>query len=299
MPEPAVPRGPGVMAALPRLAAVAGDWHGNAAWATRAIRRISARLAAGEPHLIVHLGDFGVWPDASGVAYLGAVEAALADAGMELWFIDGNHEDHSMLARLPPGRDGLRRVSDRIWHIPRGHRWTWHGRTWLALGGAVSVDAAERVRGRDWWPEEEITPAQAAAVAADGHAEVLVTHDCPAGVSHTFPPAPASWSRADLARNAAHRRRLQDVADAVRPRWLIHGHLHRSYQRQVDMGWGAVEVTGFSRDGTLYGNWAILDAAEMRWQRFEGSFLAGLARNLGGRIRRTARSDGRPNTHSA
>jgi len=284
-----------MVASQPRLVGVAGDWHGNAAWATHAIRRISAQLPAREPGLILHLGDFGIWPDPGGRAYLSAVEAALAALGMQLWFLDGNHEDYSMLSRLRPGRDGLRRVTDRIWHVPRGHRWTWHGRQWLALGGAVSFDSAERTRGRDWWPDEEITTAQAAAIAAAGHADVLVSHDCPAGVRHTFPAPPASWSRADLARNAAHRQRLQEVADAVQPRWLLHGHLHRAYQRHVDMGWGPVEVTGFARDGTLYGNWAILDVAHMRWERFDGSFLVGLARNLAGKIHMSVRRSGRPN----
>ena len=52
----------------------------------------------------------------------------------------------------------------------------------LALGGAVSLDRAGRTEGVDWWPQEEITPRQAASVIEAGPAAVMVTHECPAGI---------------------------------------------------------------------------------------------------------------------
>jgi hypothetical protein len=65
----------------------------------------------------------------------------------------------------------------------------------------------------------------------------------------------------------------------IRPRWLMHGHLHRSYQRQVDLGYGPIDVTGLDCDGES-GNWAILDITSMRWLRFQrrpiGKALRGL-----------------------
>jgi len=85
-------------------------------------------------------------------------------------------------------------------------------------------DQAVRRHGHDWWPDEEITGEQEAAIIGGGHADVMVCHDCPAGVPHAFPPPPPEWSPADLARNDAHRARLQRIADAVRPDHLKHGH---------------------------------------------------------------------------
>ena len=64
-----------------------------------------------------HLGDFGIWPGPDGRDYLARLDVALAG---------------------------------RIWHLPRGHRWRWHGRDWLALGGAVSLDRAVRTAGVNW-----------------------------------------------------------------------------------------------------------------------------------------------------
>jgi hypothetical protein len=249
---------------VPERVGIAGDWHGNTPWATRAVEKICAALPEDGPRIIVHLGDFGIWPGRSGSDYLTAVDAALARAGAELWFVDGNHEDFSQLARLRPGPDGREQVTDRIWHLPRGYRWRWHDREWLALGGAVSLDKAGRTPGRDWWPEEEITVRQAGAVIAAGPADVMVTHECPAGVEHHFPPPPSWWAAADLRRNEAHRSLMREVVLAVRPRWLMHGHLHTEYQRKVDLGAGPVEITGLDCDGAEHGNWAILDVASMR-----------------------------------
>jgi hypothetical protein len=258
------------MERVPGRIGVAGDWHGNTAWATRAVRKMAALLPADGPRVIVQLGDFGIWPGPAGQEYLARLDAALAEAGAELSFVDGNHEDFTQLARLQPGPDGRAQVTERIFHLPRGHRWRWHGREWLALGGAVSLDRAVRTEGVDWWPEEEITLRQAGSVIEAGPADVMVTHECPAGIEHDFPPPPPWWSQADLRRSDAHRGLLREVVLGVRPRWLMHGHLHLSYQRRVDLGGGPIEVTGLDSDGADRGNWAILDVTSMRWLRFAG-----------------------------
>jgi hypothetical protein len=242
----------------PRRIVVAGDWHGNGPHAAGVIR-LAANLLLDEPEpLIVHCGDFGIWPGPSGAEYLRTVTRACRMHGVRIWFADGNHEDFTQLEKY---RDG-----NPVRWLPRSTRWTWHGRTWLALGGGVSLDRAIRTEGRDWWAAEEITPGQAAKAIVDGGADVMVTHDCPSEVRHTFPPPPAFWDARDLAKNDRHRERLQLVVSAVQPKWLIHGHLHRSYQRTCDFGYGPVEVTGLDCDGGRGANWAVLDVARMEWQ---------------------------------
>jgi hypothetical protein len=246
---------------------VAGDWHGNREWALNVIRRVP-QLLRGEPkRVILQLGDFGIWPGADGRRYLGSLAAVLDLVKAELWFVDGNHEDFTQLSRIASDalQDGRVVVHRSIYHLPRGHRWQWHGRTWLACGGGVSLDKAARVEGRDWWPQEEITSGQHSAIIADGHADVMVCHDCPSAVAHTFSRPPSWWAPADLARNAAHRDRLQRIADAVRPAHLMHGHLHRAYQRTCDFGYGPVQVTGLAADGLLR-NFAVLDVGSMTWK---------------------------------
>ncbi len=100
---------------------------------------------------------------------------------------------------------------------------------------------------------------------AAGHADVMVCHDCPSGVVHTFGQPPSWWSPADLARCDAHRERLQHIVAAVRPAHLMHGHLHRAYQRECDLGYGPVQVTGLAADGSLR-NFATLDVESVTWK---------------------------------
>lgn len=253
--------------AHPRRVVVAGDWHGNASWAFSVIRRLPQFLEGEERRLILHCGDFGIWPGRKGAAFLKAVTRALADVDAELMFVDGNHDNHTALADLPAA-DGVAAVAPRIWHAQRGHRWKWHGRTWLALGGGVSIDRSERTRA-SWWPEEEITPEQARRICDDGPVDVMLTHDCPSGVAHDFPPAPTAWLPA-IAATDAHRELLQGVVESVQPTHLIHGHLHRFYERTVPMRHGNVRVTGLDCDGADAGNWGVLDLDTMKWDAFHG-----------------------------
>ena len=257
----------------PRRIVVAGDWHGDEEWAVSVIRRVPRLLAGESQRIILHLGDFGIWPDQHGKVYLDRVSGALAEAGAELWFVDGNHEDFAQLGKLDenPGPDGRVTVVPRVMHLPRGYRWNWHGLTWLACGGAVSLDRAVRTEGVDWWPEEEITTGQEVAISGGGHADVMVCHDCPSGVAHTFAHPPPEWAAEDLARNDAHRRRLQRIVDAVMPSYLMHGHLHRAYQRTCDFGYGPVKVAGLDADNRLR-NFAALDVTTMHWDVREGWF---------------------------
>lgn len=256
-----------------RRIVVAGDWHGNAEWAERVIGMSGTALAGEGQRIILQLGDFGVWPGPAGTEYLRRVSAALQAADCHLWFVDGNHEAFPILREVAERERRMLlssadspEISPRVSWLQRGTRWTWHGRMWLALGGAVSLDRAIRTEGRDWWPEEEITEGQAASVIEEGPADVMITHDCPSGVRHSFPPPPRFWDARDLARSDAHRELLQRVASQVQPRWLMHGHLHRAYRRTCDLGYGPVEVTGLDCDGGDGPNYAVLDVERMEWQ---------------------------------
>jgi hypothetical protein len=238
---------------------VAGDWHGNARWAVHVIREAAALLEGEEQRIILHLGDFGIWPGLDGTLYLNCVIGACLAHDVRILFVDGNHEDFTRI------EDFRIRDGQLVSWLPRGYRWEWHGRTWLALGGGVSLDKALRTEGRDWWPQEAITGRQERDVIAGGHADVMVTHECPGGVTHAFPPPPSFWDPRDLALSDVHREKLQRVVDAVRPSHLMHGHLHIGYQRTVDFGYGPVEITGLDRDGKKW-NWAILDTRTMKWE---------------------------------
>lgn len=248
----------------PRVVAVAGDWHGNTQWAVAVIEQIAEEHP--EIGLILHAGDFGIWPGPQGKRYLDVVEKRCAQHGLTIWFVPGNHEDYGQINSGKTDDDGRRVFRPHVLALPRGQRWRWHDRVWLALGGAVSIDRVERVVGRSFWWEEEITDADVAAACEGGPVSVMLTHDCPAGVTHAFGPQPERWLT-DIVRTERHREKLQSVVDRVRPVYLMHGHLHRSYERWVEVPWGKMRVTGFDCDASWSGNWAALDVRSMEWLR--------------------------------
>lgn len=247
--------------AQPNRIALAGDWHMNGPWATKAIRYAKDQGA----DVIVHLGDFGYTFDAR---FMRAVEKALMAAGLDLLFVDGNHEDFQCLHRYRVGDNGLRKMTDHIWHLPRGFRWNWSGVRFLALGGAHSVDRPWREPGTSWWRQETITEQEAADCIAAGPADVMVVHDCPAGVTvpgiddrTTDPPYPAF----EILRSQEHRQLLRTVVDAVQPKMLWHGHYHTAYRQNVDLGYGPLTVTGLDCDETtVTGNVQVVSLADVQ-----------------------------------
>ena len=74
-----------------RRVLVAGDTHGNAPW----VEGLAATAAEQGCPIVIQVGDFGYFPDhPNGPRYLTAIDTACARHGVELWFIDGNHDDH-------------------------------------------------------------------------------------------------------------------------------------------------------------------------------------------------------------
>jgi len=251
----------------PRRVVLAGDWHGDFRWAAAVIAMLPELLPEESPRRLLQLGDFGFAPRGP---HIQALAEELSKVDGELWWVDGNHEYWNQLTQ-PDLADDLarRRTADRIWWLPRGHRWQWHGRTWLAAGGAISVDRALRTPGLDWFPDEEMTWAQAEAIAADGPADVVVAHDCPDGVDLHLEPVPAyfGWAQGDLDRSAEHRATMAMLAVKVGAQWWMHGHYHLRHRSIVDLGAGLIEVTGLHMNHAS-GSYAILDVQAMQWQPF-------------------------------
>lgn len=249
----------------PEHVLVAGDWHGNLRWALHVVSRLPRWLPDESPRVVVHAGDFGAWR--SYAHYLDDLNEALIENEAQTYFVHGNHEDLPYLHELAGTADPRQPVQVRsnITWLPQGYRWTWHGRTWLALGGAVSVDRALRAEGWDWFPEETITEAHARRVTADGHADVMVCHDAPSSVRLRLPAPSRLWAARDLARSDRHREQLQDIVDAIRPSHLLHGHYHLEHDTTVEMEHGPVAVTGLDCDGTIRGNYRLLDVRTMTY----------------------------------
>jgi Calcineurin-like phosphoesterase len=251
----------------PGVVMIAGDWHMHTEWAVSCVDKAAGWLGKEENKIILQLGDFGIWDGDDGKDYLERLSDACEQGGVKIFFIDGNHENHPLLhfmaQKIRPSFP-FPEIAPHIFWIDRGSRWAWHERVWMGLGGAVSPDRGLRRLGRSWFEEEEISLVNAASVTFAGTADVMLTHDCPSRVVHSFTHRPSWWLEADLARSDWHREFLQEIVNEVRPSYMFHGHLHRAYIRDVRMKHGDVQVTGLNMDG-FEDNIALLDTRTMEF----------------------------------
>lgn len=238
---------------------MAGDWHGNGAWAQKCIHHARKQHC----DVIVHAGDFGWWRDdiLDTHNYLRHVQRQLVACGITLYWVDGNHEDHDKIQEWLDATDGQPWSDKRypnIVHLPRGFRWQWWGQTWLAMGGAHSVDRLQRTPGKSWWDGEHITEAQIDRAIMGGPADVMVCHDCPDGVQipgiHADEKLNAEqsfWPLSEIIASNVNRMKLRRVCDIARPKVLWHGHYHVRYDNLLRYGDGeATLILGLADDGS-------------------------------------------------
>ncbi|MEV0245077.1 metallophosphoesterase [Nocardia sp. NPDC050712] len=240
-----------------------GDLHGNTTHAVDLLR-VAQREDCAKMFV---LGDFGAWEHTpAGKRYFDVVDRVARKKQVRVYFLDGNHDKSSLLyERYGDALDdeGFLICRKNIRYAPRGHRWTWAGTRFAAFGGAYSVDkawrlAAEAVReqkaerrrqfgsgrrpataGTLWFPEEQMTDAECDALLAADPApvDVLLTHDKPRA-------ADPAWNRKNLPECLPNQDRIQRAVEALRPRLLLHGHLHFRYTDQI----GDTRVEGLGAD---------------------------------------------------
>jgi len=221
----------------------AGDWHGDEDWAAEVITTAAVQGV----DWVVQVGDFGFgfyrlgddpaepgdW--APRCPFARDVSALAADAGVPVVFIDGNHDNQVLLARLAETRgraaEGFVPVEDHLYWAPRGHRWEWDGVRLGALGGGYSVDRRWRTKRLDFWSEEVTTPSDVARLGRDP-LDVLVAHDGPV-IPASFKPLPNPTHRKA---DEASRAQVAAAVTATRPRLVVHGHWHHRYTAERSDG---------------------------------------------------------------
>ena len=257
---------------------VAGDTHCNARWTCH----LATLALAHDCDLVLQVGDFGYFPDwPEGRRFLAAVDETFERSGIDLLFIDGNHDDHASLADHRHASSPVR-IRDRIVYLPRGSRLQVGGIAFGFLGGAFSVDWRDRTVGRDWWPNEVVDPSDVERLGAEP-LDVLVTHDAPDGVHlHSGWRLPAD----DQVRADESRALLAKAVFATRPRLLLHGHWHHAHQTELawidrevsertgEISWASTNVVGLGCDGDDVHGWAVLDLADLSVCRPNAGSLA-------------------------
>ena len=138
-----------------------GDTHGMTDWHKLSTRQFPLQKQLTRDDFVIICGDFGgVWagPDSRQDRY---VLDWYEEKPFTTLFVDGNHENHPLLASYPEenwmgGR--IHRIRPNVIHLMRGEIYTLDGKKFFAFGGAPSVDKKYRVQGVSWWPEEVASP---------------------------------------------------------------------------------------------------------------------------------------------
>ena len=199
----------------------ADDWHGNPAGVDEKTRRLSQ---AGVTRLM-HVGDFALWPDRAGRRFLDQVNGYAEESGILIVVTPGNHEDSRYLtaafaAAFAAAEGAPAMIRSQIVALPRGHRWTHRGRSFVSFGSAISIDLKFRRLGRLWWMEELPTVEEGAAFAGGGHTEIMISHDSAAPGTpsvNRIRATPNRWSTDALAYADVGARPITAAWDAVDP----------------------------------------------------------------------------------
>lgn len=171
------------------------------------------------------LGDFGFWPNETvGKMFLRRVAHLSEKNDIPVYFLAGNHEDWDELdEREMQGNfdhQGFVNVYRNIKYAPTGLRWQWDGYSFMAVGGAYSVDRKNRVKYVSWFPQETISDDDVANCGTE-QVSVVLSHDAPLDVS-TLPDTLHPGSN-------QNRQQLQKILDATKPNIVFHGHWHHKY----------------------------------------------------------------------
>lgn len=238
----------------------AGDTHTR----TDHVYKLLDVAVANDCSRIFQVGDFGYWEhEPWGVEFLDDINRYAHHVGVNICFLDGNHDNIRLLLEKYSSNvdaEGFVIVRPRVRYAPRGHVWTWKGKTFMALGGAYSVDKNWRLaqeqhaadeadepvskhRGTWWFPEEEMTDGELSRylTAAPQKINILLTHDKPRGTN-------PGWNRKDFPDCWPNQDRIQAAVRATAPDTLIHGHLHWRYEQQMEHDRGVTHVIGLSSD---------------------------------------------------
>ena len=193
------------------------------------------------------VGDFGYWPNYNGgQQFLNLCSQLATTTGIELYWLDGNHEDFWAL-ETHVHKDNFVDIKPGIIYCPRGHSWQWDGVSFMSLGGAYSIEEIEFfdtrlqktirmcIRGDSaadgWFEKEEVLSAQDINKARSvGPVDVVFAHDVAvkSDIMNKLPHLTPDVG-CDM-----HREAVGAATEFASPFLFVHGHYHKRYENIVD-----------------------------------------------------------------
>lgn len=138
-----------------------------------------------EDDILLICGDAGfVWSDTK--AEQKNIDKLAEEFPFTFVYVDGNHENFWALQKRPQIEKfggPVNVISKNIFRLQRGYVYNICGKSIFAMGGAHSIDRANRVEGFSWWAEEALSSEDkergVAALEYFGEVDYIVTHAAP------------------------------------------------------------------------------------------------------------------------
>ena len=133
---------------------------------------------------VIVLGDFGLyWKNNDTFKYWYDI---LQNKPWTTLWLDGNHENFDWINSMKvfEWHGGKVHKDESIIHLMRGQVYDIEDKKIFVMGGADSVDKANRTEGISWWKEEipnfsEINEAIDNLIANENSVDYILTHTCP------------------------------------------------------------------------------------------------------------------------
>lgn len=228
------------------LLCAGGDIHGALDQFYADVLAFEVALASQFNH-VLHVGDFGVWPDPSridratrshdGAGDFAAWRAAQRPVPRATTFIAGNHEDFDFLAQ----HEGREVLPGLHFLASGGSRVIVGGIRVAGIGGCYGPsDYALPTRKLQGGARRHYTREQAEQVGCEGRVDILLLHDAPAGtkLGKRFPSG-------DVQPYVSQAAGLGDAVARVRPAICFFGHHHQ----RVDVEVAGVQCIGLHAVG--------------------------------------------------
>lgn len=219
---------------------IIGDVHGSQRyldWAMNKAISFGAECA-------IQLGDLGFFPKTN----KGFPNKKYK---IPLYWVDGNHEDHS---EIEAGNAPFS-------HMKRGSTLELGGKKFLFLGGAHSIDWKLRKLGVSWFPSENITDSDINIAKSNSKGvDIIITHDAPSFVPIEDRERGRRLTRMGFDLNdPGNRSKLSSLFDSTEgpSKWFF-GHWHHNYRESI-RGTDFICLPGNSSECTI----CLLDTEDM------------------------------------
>jgi len=236
---------------------IIGDVHAAFGSADKVIQRAIKEHAPVDQ--IIQVGDMGfAFPNC---------RPWQTDHGCHQVWIDGNHDNHEMLALRDKPNFGTDPYHSSGWakflelweYKPRGS----FENGILYIGGAASIDRQWRTEGVDWWPGENISYEQEEQImdtiqrVGSEAIHTVISHDAPTGFS-MLPALQAVQGPNAREFGDNNRKFLEYVRQQVMPDHWFFGHYHSRWEGETDgCKWRCIDMV---RGGNIENeDYAILE----------------------------------------